>query len=62
MLDTNRLTAGPMMSRFEREIASIHGCKYGLMCDSGTRSTIARADKNPADGATATDSGPAVTS
>ena len=36
MLDTNRLTAGPMMSRFESEIASIHGCKYGLMCDSGT--------------------------
>ena len=36
MLDANRLTAGPMMSRFEREIASIHGCKYGLMCDSGT--------------------------
>lgn len=36
MLDTNRLTAGPMMSRFENEIASIHGCKYGLMCDSGT--------------------------
>jgi dTDP-4-amino-4,6-dideoxygalactose transaminase len=36
VLDANRLTAGPMMSRFEREIASIHGCKYGLMCDSGT--------------------------
>ena len=36
MLDSNRLTAGPMMSRFEREIASLHGCRYGLMCDSGT--------------------------
>jgi perosamine synthetase len=36
VLDSNRLTAGPMMSRFEREIASLHGCRYGLMCDSGT--------------------------
>jgi dTDP-4-amino-4,6-dideoxygalactose transaminase len=36
VLDSNRLTAGPMMSRFEREIASIHGRRYGLMCDSGT--------------------------
>ncbi|HYN80294.1 MAG TPA: DegT/DnrJ/EryC1/StrS family aminotransferase [Gemmatimonadaceae bacterium] len=36
VLDSNRLTAGPMMSRFEKEIASLHGCRYGLMCDSGT--------------------------
>lgn len=25
-----------MMARFESEIASIHGCRYGLMCNSGT--------------------------
>jgi len=35
-LDSNRLTAGPMMSRFETGVATIHGCKYGLMCNSGT--------------------------
>ncbi len=36
VLDSHRLSAGPMMAYFEREIASIHGCKYGLMCNSGT--------------------------
>ena len=36
VLDSNRLTAGPMMSRFEAEIASLHGCRFGLMCNSGT--------------------------
>lgn len=36
VLDSNRLTAGPMMARFEAEVAAIHGCKYGLMCNSGT--------------------------
>jgi dTDP-4-amino-4,6-dideoxygalactose transaminase len=36
VLDSNRLTAGPMMARFEAKIASIHGCKYGLMYNSGT--------------------------
>lgn len=36
VLDSNRLTAGPMMARFEAEIAAIHGCTYGLMCNSGT--------------------------
>ena len=36
VLNSNRLSAGPMMARFEREIAMIHGCKYGLMCNSGT--------------------------
>jgi dTDP-4-amino-4,6-dideoxygalactose transaminase len=24
------------MARFEAEIAASHGCKYGLMCNSGT--------------------------
>ena len=36
VLDSNRLTAGPMMRRFEAEIAALHGCRYGLMCNSGT--------------------------
>ena len=36
VLDSGRLSAGPMMARFESEIASIHGCRYGLMCNSGT--------------------------
>ena len=36
VLDSNRLSAGPMMARFEEEIASLHGCRYGLMCNSGT--------------------------
>lgn len=36
VLDSNRLTAGPMMVRFEQELANLHGCKYGLMSNSGT--------------------------
>jgi len=36
VLDSGRLSAGPMMARFESEIASIHGCRHGLMCNSGT--------------------------
>ncbi len=36
VLDSNRIMAGPMMARFEAEIASLHGCAYGLMCNSGT--------------------------
>lgn len=36
VLDSNRITAGSKMAQFEREIAEIHGCKYGLMCNSGT--------------------------
>jgi len=36
VLDSNRITAGPMMSRFESEIAALHGCRFGLMCNSGT--------------------------
>jgi dTDP-4-amino-4,6-dideoxygalactose transaminase len=35
-LDSNRLSAGPMMTRFESEMADIHGCRFGLMCNSGT--------------------------
>jgi dTDP-4-amino-4,6-dideoxygalactose transaminase len=36
VLGSGRLTAGPMMSRFEQSIASAHDCAYGLMCNSGT--------------------------
>src|SRR5260370_13434236 len=36
VLDSNRLTAGPMMARFEQELARLHGCTYGLMSNSGT--------------------------
>lgn len=36
VLDSNRLSAGPMMARFESEMAAIHGCRFGLMCNSGT--------------------------
>ncbi len=36
VLDSNRITAGPMMSRFESEVASLHDCRFGLMSNSGT--------------------------
>ncbi len=36
VLDSNRITAGPKMARFENEIAALHGCEYGVMCNSGT--------------------------
>jgi dTDP-4-amino-4,6-dideoxygalactose transaminase len=36
VLHSNRLTPGPMMSRFEAELAALHGCRFGLMLNSGT--------------------------
>ena len=36
VLDSNRLSAGPMTERFERQIAELHGARYGLFCNSGT--------------------------
>ena len=36
VLDSGLITAGPMLDRFEDEFASRHGCKYGLMLNSGT--------------------------
>ncbi len=36
VLNSNRLTYGPMTKRFEREFASIHGCRFGLFMNSGT--------------------------
>jgi len=35
-LNNNRLSYGPMTRRFEREFAGIHGCRFGVMCNSGT--------------------------
>jgi len=35
-LDSNRLTAGPMMADFEKRIAESHASRYALMCNSGT--------------------------
>lgn len=35
VLDSNRLSAGSMMAQFEQEVARLHGCKYGLMSNSG---------------------------
>ena len=36
VLDSNRLTPGPMTERFEAEFARIHNVKHALMCNSGT--------------------------
>jgi dTDP-4-amino-4,6-dideoxygalactose transaminase len=36
VLNSNRLTYGPMSKRFEREFASAHGCRFGLFMNSGT--------------------------
>ena len=36
VLESNRLSAGPMIDRFEREIAGLHARRYGLFTNSGT--------------------------
>lgn len=36
VLGSNRLSPGPVMARFEHEVAKLHGCAYGLMLNSGT--------------------------
>src|SRR5207248_11416496 len=35
-LDNNRLSYGPMMQRFESDFARLHGCRFGIMSNSGT--------------------------
>lgn len=35
-LDAKRLSYGPFIQRFERELSSAHGAKWGVMCNSGT--------------------------
>ena len=36
VLESNRLSAGPMMEQFEKRMARLHGCRFGLFCNSGT--------------------------
>lgn len=36
VLDSNRLTYGPMSKKFENKFATSHDCKYGLFMNSGT--------------------------
>lgn len=40
VLDTGRLSYGPYSQRFEQEFAAIHGCKYGILSNSGTSSLL----------------------
>jgi perosamine synthetase len=35
-LNNNRLSYGPMVRKFEGEFARLHGCRFGLMSNSGT--------------------------
>lgn len=35
-LDAGRLSAGEFVFRFERQFAELHGCRYGMACNSGT--------------------------
>ncbi len=36
VLDSNRLSAGPVTARFEHQVAELHRARYGLFCNSGT--------------------------
>lgn len=36
VLDSNRLTYGPMTKKLEREFAAMHACRFGLFMNSGT--------------------------
>ena len=36
VLDNERLSYGPYITRFEKEFAMLHQCTYGVMCNSGT--------------------------
>lgn len=36
VLDAGRLSYGPFTERFENEFAEMHGCRYGVFCNSGT--------------------------
>ena len=39
-LSNNRLSYGPMMQRFETELAGLHGCRFGIMSNSGTSALL----------------------
>ncbi len=36
VLNSNRLSYGPMTRQFEASFAALHGCRYGVMSNSGT--------------------------
>ena len=36
VLDSNRLSYGPMSREFEEKFSDLHDCRYGLFCNSGT--------------------------
>lgn len=38
VLDTERISYGPLSREFESKFAQIHGCKYGVLSNSGTSS------------------------
>lgn len=38
VLDTGRISYGPLSGRFEAEFSIIHGCRYGILSNSGTSS------------------------
>lgn len=38
VLDSGRLSYGPLSRRFEKEFAHMHGCDYGVLSNSGTSS------------------------
>lgn len=40
VLDSGRLSYGPYSEQFEREFALLHGCKYGILSNSGTSSLL----------------------
>lgn len=40
VLDSGRISYGPMSQEFERRFAEMHGCKYGVLSNSGTSSLL----------------------
>jgi perosamine synthetase len=36
VMDSNRITSGPKMERFEQEMARLHDCRFAVMTNSGT--------------------------
>jgi perosamine synthetase len=40
VLDSSRLSYGPMSQAFESRFAAMHGCKYGVLSNSGTSSLL----------------------
>jgi len=38
VLDSGRISYGPMSRQFEKELSSLHGCEYGVLSNSGTSS------------------------